>query len=95
MHLSRLIPRLTVRRLMIAVAVMGSALGITIERSQRFRWIAARHRGEVPILPRLKPIGMPDERWRLFEWHQLMARKYEYAARHPWLPIAPDPPKPK
>ena len=77
------------------MAVIGSALGITIERSERFRWIAARHRGGVPILPRMKPIGMPEKDWRLFKWHQSMARKYEYAARHPWLPVAPDSPEPR
>ena len=24
-----------------------------------------------------------------------IARKHQYAARHPWLPVTPDPPKPK
>ncbi len=95
MRLSRLTPRFTVLRLLVAVAIIGSALGITIQRSERFRWIAAGHRGAVPMLPPIKPIGMPDKDWRLFEWHQSMARKYEYAARHPWLPVAPDPPEPR
>ncbi len=27
--------------------------------------------------------------------YQAMARKYERAARYPWLPVAPDPPEPK
>jgi hypothetical protein len=26
---------------------------------------------------------------------QRMKRKYEYAARHPWLPVEPDPPRPQ
>jgi hypothetical protein len=26
--------------------------------------------------------------------HAAMARKYERAARYPWLPVAPDPPEP-
>jgi hypothetical protein len=95
MQLSRFIPRFTVRRLMIAVAIIGSALGILIERSERFRWIAVHRRGEVPLLPRIKPVGMDDKRWRLFEWHESMARKYEHAARYPWLPVAPDAPQPK
>ncbi len=95
MHLSRLTPRFTVWRLMVAVAIIGSGLGITIERHERFRWIAVHHRADVPIMPRIKPIGMEDKVWRLFEWHQSMARKYEHAARYPWLPVAPDPPEPR
>jgi hypothetical protein len=96
MYLSHLTPRFTVRRLMVAVAIFGSALGILIERSERFRWIAADHRGEVPKnIPRIKPVGMDDKRWHLFEWHESMARKYEHAARYPWLPVAPDLPEPR
>jgi hypothetical protein len=96
MHLSRLTPRFTVRRLMFAVAIIGSALGITIERRERFRWIAAHHRAEVPKhMPRIKPFGMEDKQWRLMEWHELMAHKYEHAARYPWLPVAPDRPEPR
>jgi hypothetical protein len=79
---------------MAAVAIIGSALGITIERQNRFRWIAARHRAQVPILPPMKPLGMDDKRWRLFQWHLSIARTYERAARHPWLPVEPDPPEP-
>jgi hypothetical protein len=86
---------MTTRRWMVAVAVVGIALGM-IERHERFRWIAVHHRGEVPQhLPRIKPSGMEDKRWRLFEWHESMARKYEHAARYPWLPVEPDPPEPE
>jgi hypothetical protein len=28
-------------------------------------------------------------------YHAQMRDKYEYAARYPWLPVAPDPPEPK
>ncbi len=94
MERSRFIPRLTVRQLMVAVAIIGSSLGILIQRSERFRWIAAHHRGEVPILPPVKPVGMDDKLWRLLQWHRSMARKYEHAARYPWLSVAPDPPEP-
>ncbi len=27
-------------------------------------------------------------------WHLALSRKYERAARSPWLPVAPDPPNP-
>ncbi len=95
MHLSRLTPRFTVWRLMLAVAIIGSALGITIRR-ERFRWIAVNHRAEVSkLIPRIKPHGMADKDWRPIEWHESMARKYEHAARYPWLPVAPDRPEPR
>jgi hypothetical protein len=32
---------------------------------------------------------------RLVAYHAAMARKYENAARHPWLPVEPDPPEPR
>jgi hypothetical protein len=79
---------------MIVVAIIGSALGITFERHDRFGRIAAQHRGVVPKLPAMKPSGMPEKDWRLFEWHQSMAGKYERAARYPWLPAEPDSPGP-
>jgi hypothetical protein len=28
-------------------------------------------------------------------WRCLMASKYEYASRYPWLPVEPDPPEPE
>jgi hypothetical protein len=28
-------------------------------------------------------------------WHGALKRKYERAARYPWLPVAPDPPEPE
>ncbi len=62
------LPRMTTRRWMVAVVVVGGALGM-FERHERFRWIAVRHRAEVPKhLPRIKPVGMEDKVWRLLEW---------------------------
>lgn len=31
----------------------------------------------------------------LWEWHRDIAEKYRAAARYPWLPVEPDPPKPQ
>jgi len=31
---------------------------------------------------------------RQMEYHAAMARKYQYVARFPWLPVEPDPPEP-
>ena len=80
---------------MVAVAIIGSALGITLRRD-RFRSIAVHHRAEFrKLIPRIKPFGMRDKDWRPIEWHESMARKYEHAARYPWLPVAPDRPEPR
>ena len=32
---------------------------------------------------------------RRVAYHAAMARKYRHAARHPWLPVGPDPPEPE
>src|SRR5437870_1763631 len=32
---------------------------------------------------------------RATAFHAEMSRKYSYAARHPWLPVEPDPPEPE
>ncbi len=32
---------------------------------------------------------------KLAKYHYDMARKYEHAARYPWLPVEPDPPEPR
>ena len=40
------LPRFTVRRLMIAVAIVAVVLGVTIERHSRFRKIEAHHQAE-------------------------------------------------
>jgi hypothetical protein len=29
------------------------------------------------------------------DWHEAMRRKFEYAARRPWLTVEPDPPEPQ
>ena len=90
--------RMTTRRWMVAVAIVGIVLGVTIERHNRFRKIADYHQGEImklarrlaafagssdhPLIPRL-------------DSHESMRLKYEHAARYPWLPVEPDPPEPQ
>lgn len=34
-------------------------------------------------------------RLRGIHYHSQLARKYKHAARYPWLPVEPDPPKPE
>ena len=97
--MSRFRPRCTVRRLMVAVAIVGVVLGVMIERNSRFRKLASLHQAECEKLLKM-PIIMfagssDDPVMRRLEWHYPMKLKYERAARYPWLPAAPDPPEPE
>ncbi len=87
-------PRFTVRRLMVAVAIMGIVLGVTIERRNRFRKIAAQHQAEFENLVNRSPYvtfgNLGEAINRRLEWHYTMRLKYENAAHHPWLPVSPD-----
>ncbi len=92
-------PRMTTRRWMIAVAVVGIVLGVTIERRNRFRKIAAHHQGQFRKLVSqghliLSSGSSDDPIMRRLEWHESMRLKYERSARYPWLPVDPDPPPP-
>lgn len=84
--------------MMVAVAIVAvcTRLGNLIVKRERFLWTAVSHRANLPKdMPRTKPDGMEDKVWGPIEWHQSMARKYEFAANHPWLSVDPDPPEPK
>ncbi len=97
--------RFTVRRMMVAVAIVGLASGLWrrresfLEESRRYAVAATLHPCSLP------PEEGTDEyrRWqeeeemiRRRDDHLLrLAAKYERAARYPWLPVAPDPPEPR
>src|SRR5689334_6607250 len=50
--------------------------------------------GEPSVLDQnMNPVTGAQRRKAL--WHEALARRYERAARRPWLPLAPDPPEPK
>ena len=91
--------RFTLRRGMIAVAVIGVAASL-YERHVRFARLAAYHRDKAivgrPFLIatylQSGTAGIPSP---YHERHDSLAEKYERAARYPWLPVAPDPPKPE
>ena len=98
MRLPRL--RFTVRRLMLAVAIvaviLGAASGVR-RRAERFRMIESYHRRNYHF----SFVGNPSldaEKTAKFiarnNWHNAMTMKYGDAADHPWLPIPPDPPEP-
>lgn len=86
----------TLRRLIVAVALVGTILGVLAGRRSQFRGLAAYHsaKGRAMING-----GLPRDdsaAWKLERdlWHGVLAEKYKRAARYPWLPVAPDPPEP-
>jgi hypothetical protein len=128
--------RFTVRRLMIAVAIVALILGaeLTRRRSVQFRLLARSyaaaaefdglilgggtttfglHDGQIRenrggssirILADEGTIEFTidaalaydaDRLRRRAEYHGLLRRKYDRAARHPWLPVEPVPPEPE
>lgn len=98
-------PRFTVRRLMLAVAVAAVVL-TTVQWWRRRASYAERaeyHRRWSESKHSFTPDGMSEEQMRRAfaemaaenRFHRDLARKYEHAARYPWLPVAPDPPLPE
>ena len=97
MRISRF--QFTVRRLMVVVAIVALIVCVPIERHRRFSRLARFHDIESwkgaeempPPRPGTTAIRLTEIGW----WHLKMQEKYEFAARNPWLPVAPDPPEPK
>jgi hypothetical protein len=84
--------RFTVRGMMIAVAIVGLAVGCLAERRARFTRIYNRHSRYLLG----KGSGWYTARsYRIIDWNVDMYEKYERAVRYPWLPVAPDPPEPE
>jgi hypothetical protein len=86
--------RFTVRRMMVAVAIVavaGFALAVGLRRSS-FRTLEDFHR-------RAKADAVSSIRGRkgraLADYHDGLRWKYARAARYPWLPVAPDPSEPE
>ncbi|AMV38562.1 hypothetical protein [Planctomyces sp. SH-PL62] len=93
---------LTVRNLILAVAVVAVLFGVGVglaRRRNRLLEIALEHSGHAGmdgalILTEQGPayIGMTTEKGK---WHEAMRRKYDYYGRHPWLSMPEDPPEPE
>lgn len=119
-------PRMTARRWMLAVAVVGVVLGLAQRRADfrrraRLHWVTAYSAveenkpdlngewerfwfSESPNPPKPRPYTPAEaeviEAWfatrqRRIAYHEAMSRKYDRAARRPWLPVPPDPPEPE
>jgi hypothetical protein len=103
------LPRLTVRWLMLVVAVMGSlSYGLRLWSLNRtFRLQAESHvarKAEARVreawAAKMAKSGYLSARRVVAEaskaeYHDSLAIKYERAARYPWLPVLPDPPEPE
>jgi hypothetical protein len=96
--------RVTIRRVMVAIAVMAVVFGVWVRRKQFLD--RARYYADASLSPISDPPPPGDD--ALQEWESEQARqrervehferlglKYERAARYPWLPVAPDPPEPE
>lgn len=85
--------RFTVQGLMLSVAVVAGfawADGLR-RRSATFREIAASHAQEETF----RLVDFPAEPYPWGDYHAAMRKKYERAARSPWLGVEPDPPAPE
>jgi hypothetical protein len=99
-------PRFTLRWLLVAVAVAGTALvgweDAIRRRSKEYSerafqcWAKAaatrliRLRGASPA----KTAALLRRQAVRRDWYARLQQKWERAARSPWLPVAPDPPPP-
>jgi hypothetical protein len=99
--------RFTVQRMIIAVAIVGTGLGL-IERRLRALARAEHHLSQVVSQGwacsrdgsyrfYVDGQGMPAtaRQVRNSAWHHELYSKYRLAANYPWLPIEPDPPEPE
>jgi hypothetical protein len=100
--------RMTTRRWMIVVAIVG-LLCLLEHRRRSFESLAAYHQsrlGGFVIVQSLDDLSLirlfrrdrkplTTDEAKVATWHEAMARKYRQAARNPWLPVEPDPPEPQ
>jgi hypothetical protein len=96
MRLLRL--RFTLQRMMAVIFVVALVLGLGMwwmeKRSNHFRAKAAEHRAKAKSLEQSRPTRSINACPGSFESmvRERIARRYEHAARYPWLPVKPDPP---
>lgn len=96
-------PRFRIRMLMIAVAAVAFALGMRSLKERRDERLARRDsyfirvRRHRIIKQDSENFGRPlHPYWQhRLDYFEAMERKWERAARYPWLSIPPDPPPPE
>jgi hypothetical protein len=96
--------RFTVRRMMVAVAIIGLIFGVAemMRRRARFANEAETWALLADLFERGRFISVhsptdivPKPPARFAAYYRMMAEKYRVAARFPFLPVPPDPPEPE
>lgn len=87
------LPKVTTRHLLILAALVALGLGFRGWMHRRGDYFSAETTRYAKACLMEGPQLGGDARRRAYYWE--MARKYERAARNPWLPVFPDPPEPK
>jgi hypothetical protein len=82
--------RIRIRTLLIAVALIGLACGADVMRKRRVEYLDRAMAWQCIA----EDLCSPHDP-RIDEHCDQLRRKYERAARYPWLPVAPDPPPPE
>ena len=88
--------RFTIRRLMVAVAVVAIYFGWSRwmeRRSERFRALWIDHINKVGEISSPKPELLRPHEVQGY-YHLKIGEKYRAAMNRPWLPVEPDPPEP-
>ena len=98
--------RFTIRRMMVLIAVIAVLMlgAVMLQRQAEFKRLAEFHAREAFMISnsshgtmigadgmfvhvRVAPTAAE-------KYHESLAKKYEWAAGHPWAQVEPDPPKP-
>jgi hypothetical protein len=93
--------RFTVRRMMVAVAIMGVALGLYKRREKLLALADYHEKGEkcagLGTGGGISWINQHGEEVTetKSDWHSQLAEKYHRAASRPWLPVEADSPEPE
>jgi hypothetical protein len=92
-------PRVTIRRLLVLVAVTAAILGILValqRRSERFRRLAAEYASAIHTVYFADVDGDDGMVWTAAaaDYHGDLSSKYNAAADRPWLPLESDPSPP-
>src|SRR4051794_8215587 len=92
-------PRFTVRRLMVAVAIVGLMLGLVIllhRRSSDYFLAARSEDAAIMVLADTLAVRPNDEASRRkMKWHLRRFEIFERGYKRPWLPLRPIPPEPE
>jgi hypothetical protein len=100
------LPRFRLRTLMVVVAVIALLLAGEVTR-QRLTRISSEYRAKADEWSQKAQAAYlsVEPEWQFPLWYRrstpmveyanAMVEKYEFAADHPWRPVAPDPPEPE